>query len=96
MRDEVQLLNEAANIADRVARILMSEMQYPEFGIGAPTIAETAKILDKDACFVREGIEKGWLPIGICRVGKNRRDFYISPKKLWEVTGYVWKGRETK
>ena len=53
-------------------------------------------ILDKDACFVREGIEKGWLPIGICRVGKNRREFYISPKKLWEVTGYVWKGRESK
>lgn len=96
MRDEVQVLNEAANIADRVARLLMSEMQYPEFGSGAPTVAETAKILDKDMCFVREGIEKGWLPIGICRANKNRRDFYISPKKLWEVTGYVWKGRESK
>lgn len=94
MYDEVQILDEAVNIANHVARILMSEMQYPEFGIGAPTVAETAKILDKDACFVREGIEKGWLPIGICRIRKNRRDFYISPKKLWEVTGYVWKGRE--
>ena len=85
----------ATQVAERVARILMSGMQYPQFGTGAPTVPEVAKIMGKDAYFIREGIEKGWLPIGICRVNNGSRSFYISPKMLWEVTGYVWKGRET-
>lgn len=85
----------ATQVAERVARILMSGMQYPEFGVGAPTVAEVAKIMGKEAYFIREGIEKGWLPIGVCKVNENGvRSFYISPKMLWEVTGYVWKGRE--
>ena len=85
----------ATDVADRVARILLSGMQYPEFGPGSPTVAETAKIVGKDPCFVREGIEKGWFPVGICRINNGNRSFYISPKKLWEVTGYIWKGRES-
>ena len=83
----------ATDVAERVARILISGMQYPEFGPGSPTVPEVAKIIGKDAYFVREGIEKGWLPIGVCKINDGKRNFYISPKMLWEVTGYVWKGR---
>ena len=80
-------------IAEKVARALLGA-QVPEFGQGSPTIKEVAEILGKDQTFIREGIEQGWLPIGICKPSKNgsRRDFYISPKKLWEVTGFIWRG----
>lgn len=86
---------QANDIAGRVARALLGA-QMPEFGQGSPTIKEVAEILGKDQTFIREGIEQGWLPIGICKPSKKggRREFYISPKKLWEVTGYVWKGKE--
>ena len=59
----------------------------------------------KDACWVRAGIISGWLPIGrATRDGKvitsidemnsryGRITYYISPKKLYEDTGYIWKG----
>ena len=84
---------QANDIAGRVARALLGA-QMPEFGQGSPTIKETAAILGKDQTFVREGIEQGWLPIGICKPSKNggRREFYISPRKLWEITGYIWRG----
>ena len=85
---------QANDIAGRVARILIGA-QVPEFGKGSPTINQVADILGKNAEFVREGIDAGWLPIGICKPPERKggkRDFYISPKKLWEVTGYVWKG----
>ena len=51
------------------------------------------------------GIVSGWLPIGkATRSGKlvtnleemnskyARINFYISPKLLWQETGYVWRG----
>lgn len=85
----------AANVAGEVARILMSGMQCPRFGPGAPTVPEVAAIIGKDATWIREGIENGWFPIGICSTGsKGNRSFYVSPKMLWEVTGYVWEGRK--
>lgn len=75
------------------------------FGRGSVPVATAAKIFGKDACWVRAGIIVGWLPIGYAvRDGKlvtkieemdsrlSRINFYISPKKLWEITGYVWKG----
>ena len=70
-------------------------------------MAVAAKVYGKDACWVRAGIIVGWLPIGVAtRDGKQitkieemnskygRINFYISPKKLYEDTGYVWKGAE--
>lgn len=91
--EEMKLSEAATEIAGRVTKNLMEAMQYPEFGMGSPTVQEVAKIMGKDQTFVREGIEKGWLPIGICKTTNGVRSFYISPKKLWEVTGYVWKGK---
>lgn len=64
-----------------------------------------AKVYGKDPCWVRAGIIVGWLPIGyatrngklITDIGemnskKGRINYYISPKKLYEDTGFLWKG----
>ena len=73
-----------------------------EFAKGSVPIAVVAKIYGKDACWVRAGIISGWLPIGTAtRKGKivtsidqigskyGRINFYVSPKLLYEATGYV-------
>lgn len=74
---------------------------------GSVPVAITAKVYGKDECWVRAGIISGWLPIGhATRKGKlitdvneidsrkGRINYYISPKKLYEHTGYEWKGAE--
>lgn len=74
------------------------------FETGSVPVAVAAKVYGKDPAWVRAGIIAGWLPIGTAtRKGKEitdvndidsrkgRINFYISPKKLWEETGYVYK-----
>ncbi|MCI8993384.1 MAG: hypothetical protein HFG80_11800 [Eubacterium sp.] len=80
----------------------MSDMIFQQ---GSVPVAVAAKVYGKDASWVRAGIISGWLPIGkATRNGKlitdmkemnskyGRINFYISPKLLYEETGYVWKG----
>lgn len=65
-----------------------------------------ARVYGKDPCWVRAGIIAGWLPIGhATRRGilitdinemdsrKGRINYYISPKKLYDDTGYMWEGK---
>lgn len=72
--------------------------------MGVP-VAVAAKVYGKDTCWVRAGIISGWLPIGVAtRNGRRitsldeqntklgRINYYISPKLLYEQTGYEWKG----
>lgn len=74
-----------------------------EFSEGSVPVSVAAKVYRKDACWVRTGIVCGWLPIGrATRNGKivteleemdsklGRINYYISPKKLYEDTGYLW------
>jgi len=76
-----------------------------EFAVGSVPINVAARVYGKDAAWVRAGIIVGWLPIGTAtRDGKvvtsleeqdskhGRINYYISPKKLYEETGYLWKG----
>lgn len=78
-----------------------------EYGKGSVPIKIAAKIYGKDANWVRAGIIYGWLPIGTAtRNGKlitkieqqnskyGRINYYISPKLLYEHTGYLWKGEK--
>lgn len=78
-----------------------------EFGLGSVPISVAAKVYGKDAAWVRAGIIAGWLQIGkAIRQGKEvtnleemdsrygRINYYISPKLLYEHTGYVWKGEK--
>lgn len=82
-------------------------MENLVFGSGSVPVSVAAKVFGKDASWVRAGIIAGWLPIGkATRDGElvtsidqidsrlGRINFYISPKLLWEVTGYVWKGEK--
>ncbi len=72
---------------------------------GCVPVAVAAKVYQKDASWVRAGLISGWLPIGhATRKGVQvtkiedmnskygRINYYISPKLLFEETGYVWKG----
>lgn len=81
----------------------MEEINYPK---GSVPVSVAAKIFGKDAAWVRAGIISGWLPIGTAtRKGKQitniseidsrkgRINFYISPKLLYEQTGYLWEGK---
>ena len=78
-----------------------------EFMKGSVPVSVAARVYGKDASWVRAGIVAGWLPIGkATRNGQlvttieeinsklGRINFYISPKKLYEETGYVWRGEK--
>ncbi len=71
--------------------------------MGVP-VSVAAKVYGKDCCWVRAGIISGWLPIGVAtRNGKQinnideidskkgRINYYISPSKLYEETGFMYK-----
>lgn len=73
--------------------------------VGSVPVEVAAKVYGKDPSWVRAGIIEGWLPIGTAtRKGKimksvndidsrkGRINYYISPRKLYEQTGYYWKG----
>lgn len=75
------------------------------FPTGSVPVRVAAKAYGKDPSWVRAGIIAGWLPIGTAtRNGKQitdvneidsrkgRINFYISPKALYEQTGYLWGG----
>lgn len=80
----------------------MNEQEFPQ---GSVPVAVAARVYGKDASWVRAGIISEWLPIGkATRSGKlvttieemdsryGRINFYISPKRLYEETGFLWKG----
>ena len=78
-----------------------------EFASGSVPVLVAARIYGKDASWIRAGIVAGWLPIGKATRGGQlvtsleemnsrygRINFYISPKLLFQETGYLWKGEE--
>lgn len=80
-------------------------MSEESFYPGSVPIRIAAKVYGKDSAWVRAGIISGWLPIGYATrngelvtsvdeidIRKGRINFYISPKLLYEQTGYMWKG----
>lgn len=73
---------------------LISNIRIPQFLPGGVPISVAAAVYGKDPCFVRQGIRDGWLPIGHCKPGEQRDNFYISPYKLWQDTGFVYTGQK--
>ncbi len=78
------------------------------FHDGSVPVRVAARIYGKDQSWVRAGIICGWLPIGVAtrnskpvttiaemdsRLG--RINYYISPKLLYDATGYIWKGEKS-
>ena len=70
----------------------------PEFADSPVPMEVAQKVLHMDADQIRNRMESGILNIGFIfpsprKRGKRAyRNTYISPKKFWGVTGYVWKG----
>ncbi len=73
---------------------------------GSVPVSVVARIYGKDASWVRAGIVSGYLPIGVAtRNGKQvtsieqidsrygKINYYISPLKLYQETGYKWEGK---
>lgn len=81
-------------LAELLSREISIKLDCPTFGVGKVPVHVAAKAFGKSKEWVMRGIADGWLPIGHIEVSSNtgKRDPYISPKKLWEYTGYVWKG----
>lgn len=77
--------------------------EYPEFSGKNVPVKEVARLMGKDQQFIRQGIIRGILPIGVAFKKKiidskwnqekesTQYDFYISPKLLWEYTGILYK-----
>lgn len=78
-----------------------------ELAFGSVPVAVVARVYGKDANWVRAGIVTGILPIGVAtRKGEvvdkleqmnskfGRINYYISPKKLFDETGFVWRGEK--
>lgn len=75
------------------------------FHTGSVPVAVAAKVYGRDPTWIRAGLIEGWLAIGYAtRGGKvvkslkeqssklGRINYYISPAKLYESTGYLWRG----
>lgn len=97
----IQQATEVKNIVSALAREL-AEIQVPEFSSEPITVEDAASLTGLTETAVRAGILNGWLPIGVAVCGgkivkgpqKQRVSFVIYPRKVWEVTGHVWKGRD--
>lgn len=106
MSETVEQLHDAQQIAEHVYRLLIGSTQnIPEFVPGSVPINVAARVYGKDSNWIRAGIISGWLPIG--RATRNgqlvtdikdmdsregRINYWISPRRLWEDTGYIWDG----
>lgn len=99
----IQQNAEVHDFAEKIARIISGIPQMPEFSNERLTVEAVSKILGISESAVRAGIIYDWLPIGVAYRGDKiitsqtksdaRTEYLISPRKLWEQFGYVWKGK---
>lgn len=71
---------------------------------GSVPVNIAAKVYGKSSEWIRAGLINGWLPIGYAtKDGEvlhsrpkdaGRVNYYISPKKLYEETGFLWGGND--
>ena len=102
VKEYIQQASEVHGFALEVARVMTGIQQMPEFSSEEMTIADASKLTGLPETSIRAGILYGWLPIGVAtKNGKQvhgnadgRLNFYIFPRKVWEVTGHVWRGKE--
>lgn len=82
-------------------------MDNPRLEFGSVPVRVAAKVYGRDPSWVRAGIISGWLPIEqATRNGVpvtdmkqmnskyGRINYYISPKLLYEQTGFEWRGEK--
>ena len=71
-------------------------LEVPEFTGENVPVAVAARVMKKDQQFIRQGIILGFLKFGVVlkKEGPSQYDYYISPMKFWEETGFVYAGEE--
>lgn len=82
----------------------LTAVQVPEFSSEPMTVKDAAELTGLSENEIRAGILYEWLPIGIAlKDGKpvtgkqeGRATFVIYPRKVWELTGHVWRGKEAQ
>ena len=92
---------EIHKFAAEVARIISGMPQMPEFSSETITVADASQLIGLPVTAIRAGIVYGWLPIGVAiqnnkpakSLSGGRITYIISPRKVYEVTGHVWKGK---
>ena len=93
MEEKFQKRKKVIRVSNKQAlRLLTSYINMPKFPACNVPVAFVAKVMKKDATFIRAGIEQGWLPIGYAKPSAKtgKMSYYISPKFLWEVTGILY------
>lgn len=93
---------EIHQFAAEVAKIISGIPQMPEFSSENMSVSDASKLIGLPVTSIRAGIVYGWLPIGTAiqnnkpakSLSGGRITYIISPKKVYEVTGHVWKGKE--
>ena len=93
--------SEVHQFAEDVARIISGIPQMPEFSSENMTVSDASKLIGLPITAIRAGIVYGWLPIGVAvqnnkpakSLSGGRITYIISPRKVYEVTGHVWKGK---
>lgn len=94
--------SEVHQFAAEVARIISGIPQMPEFSSESMIVSDASRLIGLPATAIRAGIVYGWLPIGVAvqnnkpakSLSGGRITYIISPRKVYEVTGHVWKGKE--
>lgn len=101
VRTYVKESAEVHDFAAEVARIISGIPQMPEFSSENMSVSDASKLIGLPVGSVRAGIVYGWLPIGTAiqnnkpakSLSGGRITYIISPRKVYEVTGHVWKGK---
>lgn len=75
----------------------MQVFQVPEFSGENVPIKEVARIMKKDTLSIRLAMQRGLIDLGYCQKKPNsdQYEYYVSPFKLWQLTGYVWRGADS-
>lgn len=93
--EELQKKRKEENeLFERVIRAVENGSCKIEFPTGGVPTDVAATVFGKAASWVVRGIELGLLPIGTVTREKTRANVYISPKLLYEYTGFVWRGEK--
>ena len=96
----IKQIADVHHFAEEVARAMI-DIKMPEFASENMSVADASKLIGLPVTAIRAGIVYGWLPIGVAvhnnkpakSLSEGRITYFISPRKVWEVTGHVWKGK---
>lgn len=101
VRTYVEKNAEIHEFAAEVARIISGIPAMPEFSSESMSVSDASQLIGLPVTAIRAGIVYGWLPIGTAiqnnkpakSLSGSRITYIISPRKVYEVTGHVWKGK---